>query len=82
MIGPRLRLLQVIELALRPDQARAVQTFIRASLSETEPAPLAPGPYDDSAFYAAGPQYSRFTPAIPGPPRRSKQAMSPSGPTA
>jgi hypothetical protein len=49
---------QVIELALRPDQARAVQAFIRAAMSEVTLTPLAPGPYDDSAYYAAGPRYS------------------------
>jgi hypothetical protein len=49
---------QVIELALRPAQARAVQAFIRASLSGATLTPVAPGPYDDSAYYAAGPQYS------------------------
>jgi hypothetical protein len=49
---------QVIELALRPDQARAVQAFIRTSMSEVTLTPLAAGPYDDSAYYAAGPRYS------------------------
>jgi hypothetical protein len=50
---------QVIRLALRPDQARALQDFIRASMSGTVTA-LAPGPYDDSAYFAAGPQYSAW----------------------
>jgi hypothetical protein len=49
---------QVIELALRPAQARAVQAFIRASMADATPRPLGPGPYDDSAYYAAGPRYS------------------------
>jgi hypothetical protein len=49
---------QVIELALRPDQARAVQAFIRASLSGAQLTALAPGPYEDSAYYAAEPRYS------------------------
>jgi Protein of unknown function (DUF2459) len=49
---------QVIELALRPDQARALQAFIAASFSGTELTPLAPGPYDDSAYYAAEARYS------------------------
>jgi hypothetical protein len=49
---------QVIELALRPDQARAVQAFIRASLSDPRLDALAPGPYEDSAYYAAEPRYS------------------------
>jgi hypothetical protein len=49
---------QVIELALRPAQARAIQAFIRASLSGATLTPLAPGPYADSAYYAAGPRYS------------------------
>ncbi len=49
---------QVIELALRPEQARAVQGFIRASLSAAPLAVLAPGPYEDSVYYAAVPQYS------------------------
>jgi hypothetical protein len=49
---------QVIELALRPAEARAVQAFIRASMSGATLTPLAPGPYADSAFYAAGLRYS------------------------
>jgi hypothetical protein len=49
---------QLIELALRADQARAVQAFIRASLSGAQLSPLAPGPYADSAYYAAEPKYS------------------------
>jgi hypothetical protein len=49
---------QVIELALRPDQARAVQAFIRGSLSGVTLTPLAAGPYEDSAYYAAEPRYS------------------------
>lgn len=51
---------QVIELALRPDQSRALQAFIRASMAGAALTPLAPGPYDDSTFYAAGPRYSAW----------------------
>jgi hypothetical protein len=35
-----------------------VQAFIRTSMSEVTLTPLAAGPYDDSAYYAAGPRYS------------------------
>jgi hypothetical protein len=51
---------QVIELGLRLDQARALQGFIRASMSGAVLTPLAPGPYEDSAYFAAGPQYSAW----------------------
>ncbi len=51
---------QVIQLALRPDQGGALQDFIRASMSGTTLTALAAGPYDDSAYFAAGPQYSAW----------------------
>jgi len=49
---------RVIELTVSRAQARALQDFIRASLSQSPANPLAPGPYADSAYYAAGPRYS------------------------
>ena len=50
----------VIELTMGPDQTRAVQAFIRRSMSGTTFTALAPGPYDDSAYFAASPQYSAW----------------------
>jgi Protein of unknown function (DUF2459) len=47
---------QVVELGLSAAQARAVQSFIRGSI--TDPAPYAKGPYEGSLYYAAIGRYS------------------------
>jgi len=54
----------VAELMLSAEQARAVQSFIRGSLSQAQPdvdpSPYAPGPYEGSLYYAARQRYSAF----------------------
>jgi hypothetical protein len=50
--------LQVIKIELSAAQGQAMQAFIRASMVGSELTPLAPGPYPESAFYAAPQQYS------------------------
>jgi hypothetical protein len=49
---------QVIRIELSPAQAHAMQAFIRASMVGSQLTPLGPGPYAESAFYAAPQQYS------------------------
>jgi uncharacterized protein (TIGR02117 family) len=50
----------VLELRVTPAQSAQVQNFIWHTLTSdrSEVKPLAPGPYDGSAFYAAIPKYS------------------------
>jgi hypothetical protein len=50
--------LQVIKIELSAPQAHAMQAFIRASMVGSQLTALAPGPYEESAFYAAPQQYS------------------------
>jgi uncharacterized protein (TIGR02117 family) len=50
--------LQVIKIELSAAQAHAMQAFIRASMVGSQLTVLAPGPYAESAFYAAPQQYS------------------------
>jgi uncharacterized protein (TIGR02117 family) len=49
---------QVIDIQLSMAQGHAMQSFIRASLVGAELTALAPGPYAESAYYAAPQQYS------------------------
>ncbi|HEY1898501.1 MAG TPA: DUF2459 domain-containing protein [Steroidobacteraceae bacterium] len=49
---------QVIRIELSANQAQAMQSFIRASMTGSDPRPLAPGPYAGSTYYAAPQQYS------------------------
>lgn len=48
---------QVIKIELSAAQAHAMQAFIRASMTKSDLAPFAPGPYPESAFYTAPQQY-------------------------
>jgi Protein of unknown function (DUF2459) len=48
---------QVIRIELSAAQAHALQSFIRTSMVGTDLTALAPGPYPESAFYAAAQQY-------------------------
>ncbi len=48
----------VIRIELSAVQGHAMQAFIRASMEGSDLTPLAPGPYAESAFYAATQQYS------------------------
>jgi uncharacterized protein (TIGR02117 family) len=48
----------VINIQLSAAQGHAMQSFIRASLVGAELTALAPGPYAESAYYAAPQQYS------------------------
>jgi uncharacterized protein (TIGR02117 family) len=45
-------------LLLTPEENARLQDFVRGSLSDAEPAQLAPGPYPDSAYYASRYAYS------------------------
>jgi uncharacterized protein (TIGR02117 family) len=49
---------QVLMLELSVAQARAMQSFIRDSIPDSNLAPVASGPYEGSEFYAASQQYS------------------------
>jgi hypothetical protein len=49
---------QVLKVELNGVQARALQAFIRGSMPDTALTPLAPGPYEGSAYFAASRQYS------------------------
>jgi hypothetical protein len=49
---------QVIRIELSAAQAHAMEEFIRDSMSGPDLTPVAPGPYDGSAFYPAPRQYS------------------------
>jgi hypothetical protein len=49
---------EVAELRVSAEQARAIQSFIRGSLSDVSP--NAKGPYEGSLYYAAGQRYSAF----------------------
>jgi len=50
--------IQVIRVELSAAQAHAMQAFIRASMAGSPLTALAPGPYPESAFYAATQRYS------------------------
>ena len=49
---------QLLRLELSAVQAHAIQSFIRASIPDADLAPLAAGPYADSAYYRASHSYS------------------------
>ena len=49
---------QLLRLELSAAQAHALQAFIRASIPDSNLAPLAAGPYEDSAYYRASQSYS------------------------
>jgi Protein of unknown function (DUF2459) len=55
---------QVVEIALSGAQARALQSYIRASIADSaasaSPAPFSNGPYEGSLYYAASARYSAF----------------------
>jgi uncharacterized protein (TIGR02117 family) len=49
---------QVISIELSAAQAHAMETFIRDSITGSDITPVAPGPYEGSAFYPAPQRYS------------------------
>jgi hypothetical protein len=49
---------QVLMIELSATQARTMQAFIRSSMPDGDPAPVAAGPYEGSEYYAASQRYS------------------------
>jgi uncharacterized protein (TIGR02117 family) len=49
---------QVLRIQMSAGQARTMQAFIRGSIPDSNPVPVAQGPYADSAYFRAAQQYS------------------------
>jgi hypothetical protein len=69
---------QVLMIQLTASQAHMLQAFIRRSIPDSDLAPVAPGPYPGSEYYAASQQYSALHTCNTWAARRCAPAVSPS----